>query len=422
MRRIVLRPRTVVAPEVYMSSYVPDLVEIPPHVPPERVYDFDMFTDPYIMQDVQEGWTSLFDRAPDIFFTPRNGGHWVLTRYDDVAAMMREQSVFSSENAVVPKPPPELVIPVPPLDMNDPLHYKYRALLNRFLGPSAVKPLEPRIRALAVELIEKLQGRTACEFVSEYAMPLPVLSFMALMQWPTSDYQGLVRLIHVFGGRSTIEQRLEAMGKLDTFLRTMIERLAEQPADDPLSFLLQSQVDGEPLSKQTVLEMGNLLFMGGLDTVTNAMSYITRHFAMHPRYADELRQDPRKITGAVEELRRRLTFVSTGRLVAKDTEWHGVQFHKGEMAIGSLVSSSNDPRQYECPMNVDFGRKQHPPHLAFNTGPHNCAGVHLAKLELRIWLEEWLARMPQWRLKDGFSPHFRGGSVPGLESLDIVWG
>jgi cytochrome P450 len=222
------------------------------------------------------------------------------------------------------------------------------------------------------------------------------------------------------GSRTSFEERARVVKLLDDYLREIVALRTRQPGDDPISMLLRSQVDGKPLSEQTVINMGNLLFMGGLDTVTNAMSYITRYLAEHPDQQAFLRHNPQRIQGAVEELMRRVAFVHTGRVVTHDVTFKGVRMKAGDRIIGSLCAASLDPRYAECPARVDFERHV-PAHLAFNTGPHNCAGSHLARLELRTWLGEWLGRMPEFRLKEGFVPSFRRGQVMGMESLEIVW-
>jgi cytochrome P450 len=394
---------------------------IPGHVPGHLVFDFDIYADPRLERDVHAGYMSLHDDAPDVFFTPRNGGHWVMTRYKDVSEVMMDGERFSSTQTVVPVPPLGLKVPVTPLDMDEPEHRKYRALLNKFMSPAAVQPLEPVIHRLNTELLDGFIGRGRCEFVADYAVPLPVLSFLSLMKWDTTRYREFVSWTHVLTGKSEPQEKGDAMRKLNEFLVSLVDRLSVTSGDDPISFLLASSVDGARLPKSRVIDMGSLLFLGGLDTVTNAMAFIVRYLADNPEKQAELRDNPGGVKGALDELMRRIAFVNTARVVTRDTEINGVSLKAGDMVIGSLCAGSNDPRKYECPANVEWGRKGAGAHLAFNTGVHNCAGMPLAKLELRIWLEEWLKRVPAFRIAPGFQVQFRAGQTMGIEALELEW-
>jgi cytochrome P450 len=184
--------------------------------------------------------------------------------------------------------------------------------------------------------------------------------------------------------------------------------------------LLASEIDGERLTEKRVLEMCNLLFLAGLDTVTNAMTFMTKHLAENPDQQQRLRDNPDLIPAAVEEFMRSYAFVNVPRRVAADTELNGARLRKGDIIISSLSAASSDDRLVDNPEAVDLDRGKSP-HLAFNTGPHNCAGAHMARLELRVFLEEWLKRVPMFAVAPGYKPHARGGPVMALERLDIRW-
>jgi cytochrome P450 len=204
------------------------------------------------------------------------------------------------------------------------------------------------------------------------------------------------------------------------YMKSLVRQRQQQPGNDPVSMLLAAEVEGQRLSPQKVQDICNLLFLAGLDTVTNAMTYITKHLAENPDHQQRLREHPEQIPAAIEELMRRYAFVNTSRRVARDTEFNGVQLRKNDIVVTSLAAASNDERSVEHPEQVDLDRKKSP-HLAFNTGPHNCAGVHLARMELRIFLEEWLARVPPFELAGGYKAVARGGPVMALERLDLRW-
>jgi cytochrome P450 len=406
-----------------MTGVSSPLAAIPSHVPAELVFDFDLHADPRLSEDTHKGYMSLHSDAPDIFFTPRNGGHWVVTRYDDLVHIMRNEPIFSTVMTVVPAPPAGTKMPVPPLDMADPEHRKLRVLLNKFLQPSAVNRLESDIRSLCVDLIKGLVGDGGCEFVHQFSMKLPVLIFMRMMQWDSSRYLEFVEWVHIIlGVEADAATRMDYLGRLDAFLSAELDRIEAHPGGkDPLSRLMAARVDGKPLGRALVKDMGKLLFTAGLDTVTNAMSYIARHLAEHPDDQQLLREHPERIPDAIEELMRRVAFVNTGRQVACDTVISGVTMKKGDLVLTSLCAASNDPRRFACPAHVDLERQNARQHVAFNTGPHNCAGVHLAKLELRVWLEEWLLRVPPFRLDPARPPSGRAGQTMGLNDVHLLW-
>lgn len=398
------------------------LVEPPPHVPPNLVYDFDIHTDERLFVDPHEAYTALHRHAPDIFYTRTSGGYWIATRFDDVTEIMMTPELFSNRATLDPVDENTDYF-LPPQDMDAPYHMKYRLLLMKFLSPRVIKAMESSIRQLVVELIEPLESRNSCHFVSEVAIPLPVQMFMSLMGMDIGRYRQYADWVHTIMGGGEIrtrEAQFAAMQAVNEDIDKLIEARIAAPGSDAVSILLASEVDGKKLTKKRVHEMCNLLFLAGLDTVTSAMSFIIRHMATHHDIQDRLRADPKKIPAAVEEFMRRITFVTVPRLVTRDTVFRGVEMKAGERLMCSLTAASNDPRKTDHPMEVDLDRPSSP-HLAFNTGPHSCAGVHLARMELNIFLEEWLKRMPNVSLPPGFKPRFRAGSTLAMDELDIVW-
>jgi len=398
------------------------LAPVPAHVPADRVFDFDIFHDPRMQEDIHKGHMQLHQEAPDIFWSPRNGGYWIVTRFAEATYIMTHPQIFSSARAFVRPTPPEKIVPLVPIHMDAPEHMRYRVLLLKFLSltPKEVKKWEPVARGLINELIDGLQGRNACEFRSEIAVPMPIKLFLGVMHWDLNRFRDFNRWVDEILGSEDIEKVQPAYASMNQYLTELIQSRVEKPGDDPVSLLLASEVNGERLSVKRVHEICNLLFVAGLDTVANAMNFIMYHLAQHPDMQQRLRANPDMATSAVEEFLRRYAFVNTPRRVTQDTEVSGVKMKAGDIVVSSFAAASNDPRNVPHPEVLDLDRKSSP-HLAFASGPHNCAGATLARLELRIFLQEWARRMPDVRLAPGFSPHVRGGSVMGLTSLDIVW-
>jgi cytochrome P450 len=393
---------------------------IPPHIPAERVYDFDFFDGATLAGDPSGTHMALHERAPDVFFTPRNGGHWIATRAEDVRAIMTAPERFSSSLGGFPPKLAWLKLRLTPQDMDPPEHGGYRLLLMKFLGPKEVKRLEPQIRAQLGELIDRALAKGSVEFVADVAVPMPVKVFMSMMQWDLSRYAEFVRWANAILAGDSTWGRFTAFLRMRNFLNQQVRQRRERPGDDPISQLLASDIDGARVSEERVREICNLLFLAGLDTVTNALVFIVKHLAEHPEVQERLRRNPEQIPDAVEEFLRRYSFLNTPRRVTQDTEVGGVTLRKGEIVLASLSAASNDERQTADPARLDLDRAK-PAHLAFNTGPHNCAGAALARLELKIFLETWLARVPPFRVAPGYTPEARGGPVMGLKTLPLVW-
>ena len=391
---------------------------VPDHVPPALVHDFDYFADSARSGDVQAAHAALHGTAPDIFYTPRNGGHWMATRMADVQTIMTTPEVFSSVGAV--PIPSWLKISLPPQDMDAPEHLRYRLLLLQFLAPKEIRRLEGQIRHLITELIDTALEQRQCDFVAEVAVPLPVKTFMGLMHMDLARYAEFVRWANGILGATSTWQRLPHFFRMTRYLKSLIRNRKRAPKEDPISKLLAAEIDGARLGDKRVLEVCNLLFLAGLDTVTNAMTFMTMHLASHPEQQQQLREAPEKIPAAIEEMMRRYSFPNVPRRVVRETRLGDATLLPGDIVISSLAASGTDPRNVPNPMDVDFDRAKSP-HVGFNTGPHTCAGVHLARLELRIFLEEWLRRVPPFRIAPGWHPHARGGPVMALENLRLVW-
>ena len=391
----------------------------PSHVPEELVFDFDIYHDERIKDDIQGGYMSLHRDAPDVFWTPRNGGHWLATRFDDVKTIGENPEIFSSVGQNF-GPTAGGELPLPPQNMDAPDHMRYRLLLLKFLSPRDLKKQEGFARRLAIELIEKLAGRNSCDFKKEVAVVLPVTVFMTMMQWDHSRLYEMIGWVHDVIGSEDQAVRAAAFERMSAFLQGVIQDRLASPGDDPISVLLASKVDGQPVSPQRVLEMCYLLFTAGLDTVTNAMTYSMHYLATDPAMQQRLRANPGQLPQAIEEFLRRFSFPNTVRRVKQDVTLGGARLKAGDVVICGLAAASNDDRKVPHPGKIDLDRPSSP-HVAFMAGPHTCIGAPLARTELRVLFEEWFKRMPDVSLAPGFKPVTRGGGVPQIDALQIVW-
>jgi cytochrome P450 len=392
----------------------------PSHVPQDRVYEFDLYGDPRIAHDVHRGTAHLLEAAPDIFWTPRNGGHWIATRHAVVTQIMRAPHLFSNVDAAIEPGRPKMGLPLPPMDMDGEDHREHRRLLLPFLSPRAIKLLQPAMRQVAADAIDRLSGRRSCEFRSEVAVPIPVALFMKLMQFDIDGLDEVLPWVEAIVGGGDRDNIMPALMALSTYLSEIIAQRIARPGDDPISQLLRSTVYGERVSLKRVHEMCGLLFVAGLDTVTTAMTFTVAHLARNPEMQRSLRANRQEIPNAVEELLRRYSFINLPRRITADCELAGVRFLEGETIVCVLAAVANDPAAFPEPDEIDLARKNSP-QIAFNIGPHSCVGAALARMELNIFLEEWLTRMPDVGIAPGFVPSTRGGAMMAIEALPLVW-
>lgn len=403
-----------------MYAQIP-LAERPEHVSADRERDFDIYNINTLNEDWQLKLKSKVQAAdmPDIFWTAKNSGHWVVGRAALAKEVLSNHENFSSKSIVVipemnPKPP------FAPLQIDPPEHMKYRALLAPALTPQAVQSLGERARAMAIELIDGFKPNGECEFVGDFACWLPIGIFMEMANIPLSDRPRLLEIADALVRAESGKDQLAGHMKLREYALGKIAERRATPGSDVISSLCQAQVDGEHLADETLLGMVTLLLTAGLDTVANMMGFIAAFLANNPDYRQKLIDDPEKISAAVEELLRRHPIANLAREVKQDCELGGVQLRQGERVLIPAIAFNLDDRHFEDPDVVDFDRKNKI-HETFGDGAHRCMGSMLARIELRVFIEEWLKRIPDFSIKDGADIAVASASVAGIRKLPLVW-
>ncbi|MBV1687490.1 cytochrome P450 [Novosphingobium sp. G106] len=409
-----------------MSALVPQ----PAHVPDALVYDFDMYHEPAMERDAPARLLEIAREAPPVFWTPHNGGHWVVKSYPAIMKAARDWENFSSEHipreeaeALLANLPAGTVIVQPvPILLDPPDHTRFRLPLQPVFSPKAMMKLQAHIRELAIELVEGVKQQGHCEFVSAIGERIPTQVFLEIFGLPLErqdDFRKLVEehLSDDFGTLDNSQRKLRRMA--DIMHDTLVER-RENPRDDLISVLWQSTVDGRPLTLEDMQNYCVLLFIAGLDTVMNGMGHGVRHLAMHPELQAQLRANPRLIVEANEELLRRYGFVAVIRRAARDFECEGAQLKRGERVSLSYPMANLDPAEFADPGRFDLGR-ENKVHLTFGGGPHRCVGSHLARIELQTLYEEMLARLPAFRLDPDRPVRYRCGPVTGPREIHLLW-
>lgn len=402
----------------------------PAHVPDAAVYDFDMFRDPALLQDPHERIRQMLSEAPPVFWTPRNGGHWIVLGHHENYLASRDTAIFSSElippahvaGMMAMLPPGMGRLPNPtPINLDPPLHTIFRAPLQAAFSPKAMLARKEEVRALANELIDAVIAQGHCDFIPDIAEPLPVKVFLKMMGLPLERAAEFRRLVHEF--LAPTENPMDIVGRMRNVADAMkgeIEARNAEPKDDLISLLWKAEIDGKPMSYELMEDFAVLLFVAGLDTVINGMGFGIRHLARNPAFQNELRANPKLIVEAAEELLRRYTFTVPSRRLARDAEFAGLQMKEDERLMIFLPAADLDPREFPKPEVFDLER-ENKVHIAFGAGPHRCLGSHLARVELQVIYEQMLARLPEFRLDESKPVKFHAGNIIAIDSLPLHW-
>jgi len=391
----------------------------PAHVPAALEVDFDAYRPMHGEHFYHEPFAALQRKVPDIFWTPYNGGHWILTRRDHLMEAFADPSRFTSAQGAsvdkVRKPgEPRLA----PIESDPPEQQAFRRLFAPAFTVLALKEREIEARELAIELAEALQPRGRCEFVTEFAQHLPIKIFMRMVDIPEEDRLTLLPLANAQVAADAPKE--EKLALLFQYAGKHVAERAANPGDDLISKIATSEIDGRPITLQEAIGVSTLLLIGGLDTVASMMGHIMHFLAGSPGHRRQLIENPDLVTPAVEEFLRRFALTNPGRTVVADMDFHGVAMRAGDKVLMATPFGAVDPRDYDDPLAVDFTRKS-TSKTTFGAGPHVCPGSMLARIELKILLEEWLKRIPDFELDPNDPPRFRTGVNGSVDRLPLVW-
>ncbi len=391
---------------------------VPEHVKAEQVFEFDIYADPRIDDDVQGTYAAALKDAPDIFWTPLNGGHWMVQRHDLIAEIVKNPSVFSAREMQIPRVenPPYMI----PLSVDPPENIPYRHVLMPKFSPRSVAEMEPKMRAMAAEIIEEVLDKGECDFIADISARFPVSVFMEVMGLPLEKLREFRVIADTYFNARTDEELQASSQEIFGIFNELIAYRTKTPSEDLVSHFLSVDIEDRKLSHEEILAMCFVLFLGGMDTVTNVTGFSFQHLANDPDLQARLVADPALIPDFAEEGLRMFGVIGTPRLVVQDFDAYGVAFREGEMVLNVLSQSGRDDLKIEAPNAFNIDRKDKV-HLNFSTGPHLCLGHALARAEMRILAEEWLKRIPSFQAKPGLKHGFRIGTVIALESLPIEW-
>ena len=396
----------------------------PDHVPPGLMVDFDFFHIPAGVEDPAEIWHDLVRRGcPPIFYTPRNGGHWVLLNYADIVEAYRDHTTFSTYQT--PIPPIEPFPVVQPQGVDPPAHTMFRRLLAPMFTPTAVRAMNDELRRRAVALIDPLVARGACDFITEFAERYPTSMFLYLFGLPEDRLDEFLALANVFFRSTDGEVRARNIVEIYAVLDALFREKQARPGPDIASAIVAARDEaGKPHAWQDVLNCGFLLFVAGLDTVTNTMAHVWRYLATNPAAQAHFRDridDPEGFQRASEELMRINAVSNLYRRIARDCTFRGITMRRNDRVVLPNAVANRDPRVFANPDTIDLDREVNV-HVTFGVGPHRCIGSLLAKREIMVSLQEWLRRIPVFTLDPDQPPGaVFGGSVMGFTGLRLQW-
>jgi cytochrome P450 len=373
--------------------------------------------DPYPIQN------DLRQRCP-IAHTRRFGGGWLPTRYEDVAAIAYDTERFSSRAIIVShfRPPRELA-PVggsPPISSDPPFHHDARKLLLPAFTRSAVARLEPATRAFCDSLIDGLAGQDVVDAAQDYAQHIPMRVIADMLGFPPEDGPQFREFVEdlMEGINLPPDERITRVSRLFEYLLDQVHEHLGNPRDDLTSYLINAELYGRKLDPDHVTGTMALLLIAGIDTSWSAIGASLWHLARTPADRERLAAEPGLLRVAIEEFLRAYAPVTMARLVKQDMHWRGADMKADDWILLSFPAANRDPAQFDRAGEVIIDREVNR-HAAFGLGIHRCVGSHLARMELRVALETWLARIPSFTLADPAAVKWSAGQIRGPRALPL---
>jgi cytochrome P450 len=374
--------------------------------------------DPYdvIIPKVHEG--------PELFWdpkgSPRGDGAWIFRRSEDIRAAFLDEEHFTAVGAVGVLDLIGLEGGLIPAEIDLPEHSWYRAVLNPLFSPKRMKALSQVVDEESTRLIAQIRDKGECNFIPDFAVPLPVGIFLSLLGLPLSEIDTYVRWNKTITGATDLSKKVEALQLMSEHLKEALAERRKSPRDDVLTTLVTAEVDGRRMNESEQLRSAIMLFFAGLDTVTSGLSWMIKYLAEHPDDQEKLRNAPELLPSATEEFLRAFAPLTVNKRCRKRfVARNGVVIEPGERVLLSCPLANRDPEAYPEPNRIIFDRNA--THSTFAYGIHRCIGSHLARQEVMISMRNLLAQLPTFRRKDDARLPMRFGSVLTLTELPLVW-
>jgi len=351
----------------------------------------------------------------------RYDGFGVVTRYEDVLGVAQDWQTFSSAHGLS-IPPSPIAVRNLPVKVDPPIQRTYKRIITPFFTPRAVAACEQAARELVNLLIDNFIEAGSCEFMDEFARPFPSRAFFEMViSAPPED----IDRVAYMASKASLPNDPEAGGcwlGLSAWIRDFIERRRRRPDQaDVVDAVIRATGAGRPITDDEITGIVQLIILGGLETTASALGLWFHRFCAQPEIPALLRAAPERIPEATEELLRiDSPFISICRTAVRDGKIGDREIRSGDKITMYWASANRDAAEFATPDDFGLDRERNR-HLAFGVGPHRCAGSNLARLNLRIGLEESLRRLHDIRLQDGADIHFHSTTTRSPLTLPVTF-
>ena len=381
--------------------------------------------DPQWVHDPYPIWEDLRERCP-VAHTERYGGAWFPATHEGVSRIANDTENFTSRAVIINNGRPgdeDMPAPVggvPPISSDPPFHQIARRLILPALAPGPINALEPRIRSLCVDLLDRMGDSEFINGDVDYAQHIPPAVISRMLGFPDEDEELFRKFVHVAVNAIDlpVEQRIEEFQPVVDYFEIQVEDHRINPRDDLTSHLLDAELFGEKLSIEHVIGTMILILIAGIDTTWSAIGASLWHLAKSPDDLARLVNEPELMPTAIEEFLRFYAPVTMARLVKKDMEYMGCPMKEYDWILLGFPAANRDPDVFEDADKFIIDRVENR-HLAFGLGIHRCAGSNLARMELRIAIEEFIKRYPRFELADPDAVTWAPGQIRGPRNLPI---
>ncbi len=382
-------------------------------------------TDPRWVHDPYPIWDDLRERCP-VAHTDRYGGAWFPSTHAGVSAVATNTEHFTSRTVVIgngrptEEAPPAPIGVAPPITSDPPFHQIARRLILPVFAPGPVRELEPMVRALCERLLDEIAGARVLDAATQYAQFIPPAVIIRMLGFPEADEELFREFVHVVleGVNHPVEQRIEEFAPIEEYLNAQIEDHRAHPRDDLTSYLLGVEVAGQRLAIEHIRGTMILVLIAGIDTTWSAIGASLWHLASHPDDLARLVAEPELMGVAVEEFLRFYAPVTMARLVKEDVDFLGCPMKRDDWILLGFPAANRDPAVFPDADRFIIDRLENR-HIAFGLGIHRCAGSNLARMELRVALETFIARYPRFELLDPEDVTWSQGQVRGPRRVPI---
>jgi Cytochrome P450 len=400
---------------------------VPPaeRVSPDRVrqYEFSL-TQGEGADDPFDVLVPRINAGPEVYWSPeglRPGeGGWIIRTDEEIRKVFLDTTSFTSAHisgVLQAIGSDQSLIPV---EIDPPDHMWYRAFLNPMFSPVRMTALEGMVEREVTEMVRRLVAQGGCDFVEDFAIPLPVAIFLGLLGLPLSEMDTYVRWEKIMMSTLDPDLRVSTIRAIEQCLKDALAERVAKPRDDVLSHLVNAEVRGRRMTMDECVNTGFTLFFAGLDTVTSSIGWYIKHLAEHQEDQKRLREDRELLPLAMEELQRAFPTVTVPRQAVKRyTTREGIVIEPGETVLLCTPAAGRDPAVYDRPDEIVLDRN--PTSVTFAYGVHRCLGSHLARRELRTSIRAMLDMVPPFRRPNSDRLPMRFGNVLALESLPLEW-